>query len=146
MIVARDIPGSVARRAPRARASSGAEVPTRFVRPVRYIRRVDVLLWVLFGVLPAVAAVLVGVGVAGPRWLALALAVAICVPFGMADGWPPWPWQLDLLRGQPRPALWWIVLLGGLLGAAHDLRALPRAIALGGEVLLVLMQIGRAHV
>ena len=99
----------------------------------------DVLLWILFGVLPAIATVLFGVGVAGPRWLALALAVAVCVPFGMSDGWPAWPWQLDLLHGAPRPALWWTLLLGGLFGSAYDLRALPRVLAFGLEVILVAM-------
>lgn len=97
----------------------------------------DVLLWILFGVLPAIATVLFGVGVAGARWLALALAVAVCVPFGMADGWPPWFWGLDLLHGPPRPALWWTLLLGGLLGTVYDLRALPRVVAFGFEVILV---------
>ncbi len=83
----------------------------------------DLLLWVLFGVVPAVAAMLVGVGVGGPRWLAPALALAVCVPFGMASGWPDW--------------LWWLVLLAGRLGGLHDLRALPKALTLVGEVLLV---------
>jgi len=97
------------------------------------------LLWVLFGLLPAIAAVLLGVGVGGPRWLALALAVAICVPFGMADGWPEWFWRLDLLHGKPRPALWWTLLLGGLLGTAYDFKVLPRFVNFGLEVVLVLM-------
>lgn len=99
----------------------------------------DVLLWVLFGLLPAIAAILLGVGVGGPRWLGLALAVAICVPFGMADGWPPWFWQLDLMHGDPRPALWWTILLGGLLGTMYDFKALPRVVNFGLEVGLVLM-------
>ena len=99
----------------------------------------DVLLWVLFGLLPAIAAILVGVGVGGPRWLALALAVAICVPFGMADGWPGWCWQLDLMHGKPRLALWWTLLLGGLLGTVYDFRLLPKVLTVGLEVAMVLM-------
>tara|TARA_R110002073_G_scaffold235008_1_gene396166 strand:- start:232 stop:1056 length:825 start_codon:yes stop_codon:yes gene_type:complete len=100
---------------------------------------VDVLLWVLFGLLPAIAAMLFFVGVGGPRWLALALAVAVCVPFGMADGWPNWFWRLDLMHGEPRLALWWTLLLGGLLGTMHDFKSLPRVINFGLEIGLVLM-------
>ncbi len=96
----------------------------------------DVVQWLLFGALPAVAAVLLLVGVGGPRWLALALALAVCVPLALEDGVPPWPWQLDLVHGPPRPALWWLLLLAGAFGAAFDLRALPAAIAVPAEVVL----------
>ena len=99
----------------------------------------DVLLWVLFGLLPAIAAMLLGVGVGGPRWLALALAVAICVPLGIADGWPNWIWNLDLMYGESRPALWWTLLLGGLLGTIFDFKLLPRGINIVLEAGLVLM-------
>ena len=99
----------------------------------------DLLLWVLFGVIPAIAVMLVGVGVVGPRWLALALAVAICVPFLMADGAPGWPWHLDPHNGEPRSWLWWLVLAGGVLGALYDLRWLPRWIAVALELSLVLL-------
>jgi hypothetical protein len=98
---------------------------------------VELLLWVVFGVIPAVAAMLIGVGVGGPRWLAPALAVAICVPAGMAHGWPGWPWQLDAHHGAPRPWLWWLLATAGLLGGAYDLRALPKALALIGEIALL---------
>ena len=105
----------------------------------RRVLPVDVLLWVLFGLLPAIAAMLLGVGVGGPRWLAVALAVAICVPFGMSDGWPDWFWRLDILHGEPRPALWWTLLLGGLLGTVYDFRVVPRSITCGLELLLVVL-------
>ena len=97
----------------------------------------DVVQWLLFGVLPAIAVVLLMVGVGGPRWLGLALSCAVCVPLAMEDGLPPWPWQLDLVRGSPRAALWWLLALGGVFGSAYDLRALPRALALVVELLLV---------
>jgi len=96
-------------------------------------------MWVLFGLLPAIAAVLVCVGVGGARWLAIALAIAICVPFAMADGWPGWFWRLDVQHGAPRPWMWWTVLLGGLLGTAYDFRLLPKVFTVGSEVVLVLM-------
>ena len=97
----------------------------------------DVVQWLLFGVLPAIAVVLLMVGVGGPRWLGLALSCAVCVPLAMEDGLPSWPWQLDLVRGPPRAALWWLLALGGVFGSAYDLRALPRALALVVELLLV---------
>lgn len=93
-------------------------------------------MWVLFGVLPAVAAMLLGVGVGGPRWLAPALAVAICVPFGMAAGWPDWPWLLDGKHGAPRPWLWWLLACCGLVGGLRDLNALPKQVAVPLEVLI----------
>ena len=97
----------------------------------------DLLRWLLFGVLPAVAAVLLGVGVGGPRWLALSLATAICVPFGIVLDWPDWFWRLDPVRGDPRPALWWTLLFAGLVGSLYDLRYLPKIVAVGLEFLLV---------
>lgn len=97
----------------------------------------DLLHWVLFGVLPAVAAVLLGVGVGGPRWLGPAVAVAICVPFGMAAGWPDWPWRLDPQHGAAGPWLWWCLLGAGIVGAAYDLRLLPKALLFCFEVALV---------
>ncbi len=99
----------------------------------------DLLHWLCFGVLPAFAAVLLFVGAGGPRFLPLAIGVAICVPFGMADGWPAWPWQLDLSRGDARQWLWWCFACAGLVGAAYDLRLLPKALLLGCEVVLVVM-------
>ena len=97
----------------------------------------ELLLWVLYGVIPATAAMLVGVGVGGPKWLGIAMAIAICVPFGMANGWPDWPWQLDAEHGEPRPWLWWILLVGGVLGAGYDLRLLPKSLLLVLEVALL---------
>ena len=96
-------------------------------------------MWLLFGVLPAVAAILLGVGVGGSRWLALAIAVAICVPAAIAEGWPDWLWTLDLMHGAPEPALWWTLMLGGVLGTVYDLRLLPKVVALGLEAVLVVM-------
>ena len=94
-------------------------------------------MWVLFGVLPAIALMLIGVGVFGPRWLALAVAVSICVPFGMEEGWPDWFWRLDAMHGAPKPWLWWLLVFGGVIGALDDKRWLPRQVGFGGEVLLV---------
>lgn len=94
-------------------------------------------MWVLFGVLPAVALMLVGVGVFGPRWLAIAVAVSICVPFGMEYGWPDWFWQLDAMHGAPKPWLWWLLLFGGVIGSLYDRRWLPRQLGFGCEVVLV---------
>lgn len=97
----------------------------------------DLLRWILFGVLPALAAVVVGVGIGGPRLLAPALATALCVPLGMSAGWPPWPWQLSVHHGDPIAWLWWSLAAAGTIGALHDLRALPRWLMFSGEVLLV---------
>ena len=97
----------------------------------------DLLHWVLFGVLPALAAVLVFVGIGGARWLALAIAVAICVPFGMAVGWPDWPWQLAVGRSDPVPWFFWCLAIGGVAGAAHDGKLLPKALLAVVEVALV---------
>lgn len=97
----------------------------------------DLLRWVLFGVLPAIAAVLLGVGVGGPRWLAIALATALCVPFGMAIDWPGWPWDLDGWRGRPQPWLWWCLAAGGVLGTCFDARLLPKWLLAPLEVALV---------
>lgn len=98
----------------------------------------DVLHWVLFGVLPALAVMVLGVGVGGSRWLALALAVALCVPFAMATGHPDWPWRLDWRYGAPLPWLWWSLLAAGVLGSLGDARWLPRALAQALEVALVI--------
>lgn len=97
----------------------------------------DLLHWLLFGVLPALAVVLVFVGAGGPRLLALALAVAICVPMSMAVGLPAWPWQIGVRRGDPVQWLWWCLAAAGVVGAAYDLRLLPRWLLLPCELLLV---------
>ena len=90
----------------------------------------DLLHWVLYGVLPALAAMLLGVGVGGARWLAIALAIALLVPFAVVGGLPPWPWLLAVRDGDPRAWLWWCLCLCGLAGALLDLRLLPRALLL----------------
>lgn len=97
----------------------------------------DLVRWLVFGVLPAVAAMLLGVGVGGPRWLALSLAAAVCVPFGILAGWPDWPWHLDARHGDPRPWLWWLLAGAGLIGTGYDLRLLPKQVLIVGEVALV---------
>lgn len=97
----------------------------------------DLLRWILFGVLPALAAVVVFVGVGGARLLALALAVAVCVPLAMLAGLPPWPWQLSLHHGDPVAWLWWCLALAGVIGAVRDLGWLPRWLLVPGELLLV---------
>jgi hypothetical protein len=98
---------------------------------------VDLLHWVLFGVLPALASVLLFVGAGGPRWLGIALAVAVCVPFAMATGWPAWPWLIGMHHGDPRQWLWWLVAAAGVVGVTYDMRLLPKWLMLPAEVLLV---------
>lgn len=97
----------------------------------------DLLKWVVFGVLPAVAAVLLGVGAGGPRFLAASLAVAVCVPFGMAVGWPDWPWLLSVAHGDPFAWLWWVLFAAGLIGVAYDTKVLPKVLLIAAEVALV---------
>lgn len=97
----------------------------------------DLLHWIVFGVLPAVAAVLLGVGAGGPRFLALSLAVALCVPFGMAEGWPPWPWLLSVQNGEPFAWLWWAFAAAGLIGVSYDAKLLPKVLLLAADVVLV---------
>lgn len=91
----------------------------------------------VFGVLPATAAMLLGVGVGGSRCLALALATALCVPFGMAIDWPGWPWDLDGWAVHPRRWLWWCLAAAGVLGTAYDARLLPKWLLAPLEVALV---------
>jgi len=98
---------------------------------------VDLLHWTLFGVLPALAAVLIFVGIGGARLLALALSVAMCVPFGMAAGWPDWPWQLDVSRSDPVAWFWWCLAIAGLVGAAYDAKLLPKGLLVVFELALV---------
>lgn len=98
----------------------------------------DLLHWILFGVLPALAAVLLFVGIGGPRLLGPALAVGMCVPFGMAAGWPSWPWELSVDRGDPSQWFWWLIVFAGLVGAAYDGKLLPRWLVAPAEVALVL--------
>ena len=97
----------------------------------------DLLHWVVFGVMPAVAAMLVGVGVGGPRFLALSLMIALCVPFGMAAGWPPWPWHLSVQHGDPQAWLWWVFAAAGLVGVSYDAKLLPKVLVLAVDVVLV---------
>ena len=97
----------------------------------------DVLHWVVFSLLPGIAAILLGVGVGGAKCLAMALTIAICLPFALADGWPSWFWELDPMHGEPGQALWWILLFGGFLGTADDFRAIPKPVNFGLEILLV---------
>ena len=98
----------------------------------------DVVQWILWGALPAIAVVMLFVGVGGPRWLGVALAISVCVPLTVEDGLPPWFWQLDLMTGPPRSALWWLLLLSGALGSVFDLGALPRFVARIMEVVFVI--------
>lgn len=95
------------------------------------------LRWLVFGVLPAVAAMLLGVGAGGPRWLAISLAVAVCVPFGILGEWPHWPWDLDAMHGDPRQWLWWLLLSAGLVGTSYDVRLLPKQVLIVFEIALV---------
>lgn len=97
----------------------------------------DLLHWTLFGVLPALAAVLVFVGIGGARFLALGIAVAMCVPFGMAAGWPDWPWHLAVRHGDPVPWFWWCLAISGVVGIAYDTKLLPKVVLLVCELALV---------
>lgn len=97
----------------------------------------DLLRWILFGVLPALAAVVVCVGVGGPRLLAPALAIALCVPLGMSAGWPDWPWAISAHHGDPAEWLWWCLAAAGTVGVFYDLKWLPKWLLLPAEVLLV---------
>lgn len=96
------------------------------------------LFWLLYGLLPAIAAVLLFVGVGGPRLAAFGLAAGIAVPFGLLVGWPDWPWLLDLNARTALPWLFWSVVAAGLLGTLHDLRCLPKVVVIPLEALLVL--------
>src|SRR5262245_35124676 len=103
------------------------------------LSRMELLHWVCFGLLPALAAVLLFVGAGGARFFSLGLAVAICVPFGMAIDWPTWPWQLDVAYGKAQHWLWWCFAAAGVVGAAYDLRLLPKWVLLTFEVAIVLL-------
>ena len=98
----------------------------------------DLLKWVLFGVLPAVAAVLLCVGVGGPRFLATALGVALGVPLLMANGWPGWPWNLSVDHGDPFAWLFWTVAATAVVGTCYDARVLWKPVLLTVDVVVVL--------
>lgn len=97
------------------------------------------LRWLLYGLLPAIAAVLVFVGVGGPRLAALGLAAGIAVPFGLLTAWPAWPWEIDLQAGTALSWLFWCVAFAGVLGTLHDLRWLPKMLTIPLEAALVVM-------
>ncbi|HZN38815.1 MAG TPA: hypothetical protein VFD82_08420 [Planctomycetota bacterium] len=98
----------------------------------------ELLQWVCFGLLPALAAVLLFVGAGGARFFSLGLAVAICVPFGMVFDWAAWPWELDPNR-DAQQWLWWCFAAAGVVGAAYDLRLLPKPVLLTLEIAIVLL-------
>jgi hypothetical protein len=97
----------------------------------------DLLRWIVFGVLPAVAAVLVGVGAGGPRLLALSLALALSVPFGLLGAWPGWPWELSVHHGDPFAWTWWAIAAAGAVGVAWDAKLLPKGLLLPFELAIV---------
>ena len=97
----------------------------------------DVLRWIVFGILPAIAVMLFGVGAGGPRLLAVSLATSICIAAGMLVGWPIWPWDLSLQHGEPRSWAWWSVLAAGVVGSCHDARVLPRVLTVPAEFAIV---------
>jgi hypothetical protein len=97
----------------------------------------DLVRWLVFGVLPAVAAVLAGVGAGGPRFLALSLAIALCVPFGMLGSWPPLPWDLSVHHGDPFAWTFWAIAAAGAVGVAYDAKLLPKALLLLLDVVVV---------
>ncbi|MCC7398134.1 MAG: hypothetical protein IT455_13790 [Planctomycetes bacterium] len=99
----------------------------------------DLLHWILLGLLPALALVLLGVGVGGPRLLAFSLSASVCLPFGVQAGWPPWFWHLSLTHGDASNWLWWCLCWTGICGVAYDLRLLPKALLLPCELLLVVL-------
>ncbi len=95
------------------------------------------LRWLLYGLLPAVAAVLLFVGAAGPRYAAAGLAAGIVVPYGLLVAWPDWPWQLGTGAGTAMPWLFWSIAAAGLTGLLHDVRLLPRPLTIVCEAALV---------
>jgi stage V sporulation protein SpoVS len=99
---------------------------------------VDLLKWILFGVLPASAAVLLCVGAGGPRFLALALGVALGVPLALAHGWPGWPWALSLQHGEPFAWLFWLVVATAVVGTCYDTRILWKPVLLAIDIVVVL--------
>lgn len=97
----------------------------------------DLLRWILFGVLPAVAAIGVFVGAGGPRFLALALAVALGVPFALVHGWCGWPVDISLAHGDPRAWWFWCIVAAGVVGVFYDTRLLWRPLLVAGDATLV---------
>ncbi len=98
----------------------------------------DVLRWVLFGVLPALAAVAFCVGAGGPRFLAAALGASLCVPLALANGWPGWPWGLSVHQGEPFDWLFWVLAAVALVGVCYDTRLLWKPLLLTLDALVVL--------
>ena len=68
----------------------------------------------VYGVLPAIAAGLLLVGIGGRRLLSLALAVAVFVAFGLRKEWPQWPWAM-FPRGAGMLGLAWTVAAAALV-------------------------------
>ncbi|MBL8724627.1 MAG: hypothetical protein JNK49_11305 [Planctomycetes bacterium] len=96
--------------------------------------------WLVYCSLPALAVTLLLVGAFGPRWFALAIAVAVLVPFALLEALPPWPWLLLQGTGSGEEWLPWVVAAAGLGGALHDLRVWPAA--LGGPPAVALLLAG----
>jgi len=90
---------------------------------------VALLHWLLYWMLPSLALAFAWIVVAGPRCAALAVATAVIVPFGLVVDWPPWPWELWRSGRGGGPWLVWVFAAGGLVGAAQDLRLVPRWLA-----------------
>ncbi len=93
--------------------------------------------WLVYCALPALAVTLLLVGAFGPRLVALAIAVAVLVPFAWLEALPPWPWHLVQRAAGGEEWLPWVVAVAGLGGALHDLRVWPAA--LGGPPAVVLL-------
>src|SRR5262245_26930160 len=101
-------------------------------------------LFVLKGVLPAMAAALLLVGVFGPRWLGVAVAVGLFAALSLLRELPLWPGELYGSTNDYLQWLCWCGLAGGLV-SPFGAGPLPRwaagslsVLLLAGEVWLLL--------
>ena len=107
----------------------------------------DVIRAVLYGVLPALGAALLLVGLLGTRWLGVANGLGLLVTLGLLKQRRPL-WPHELWAGNNDAMLWlcWGALAVGLLAALHPRRELPGWLAvpsglacIGGNFWLVLV-------
>lgn len=107
----------------------------------------DLIRVVLYGVLPALGAALLLVGIAGTRLLGVANGLGLLVTLGLLKQRMP-TWPHDLWAGNNDAMLWlcWGALGVGVLAAAHPRRELPAWLSIpsgiaciGGSFWLVLV-------
>ncbi|MGE3174913.1 MAG: hypothetical protein AB7O97_19960 [Planctomycetota bacterium] len=111
----------------------------------------DLLRVVLYGVLPALAATLLLVGLLGPRLLGLSAGLGVLVSWGLLRSRvPQWPHELWAGNNDATQWLCWCLLAIGALSACCGKRLRPAALAwvagagaLGGEVWLMLTNLRR---